>query len=63
MENCYKVKKNKAYKWTSGLEYLVEHPDERRQIAKNAYEYVRKNHNAPDHIHKWIEMYKELLEK
>lgn len=61
LENCYKVKKNKAYKWTQGLEYLIEHPEERKQMAEKAYKYVKENHNATDHIYKWIEIYEELL--
>lgn len=62
MHNCYKVKKNKAYKWTQGLEFLIEHPEERKRLAANAREYVRKNHDVKTHIHKWISMYTELLE-
>jgi len=62
LENCYKVKKNRAFKWTQGLEYLIENPEERERITNNAWQHVDGYHNAKRYIHKWVDMYKSIME-
>jgi len=62
MENCYKVKKNRTFKWTQGLEYLIENREECKRIGKNAGDHVHNYHNAKNYIHKWVDMYKSIAE-
>ena len=49
-ETCLKPKWNSTDSWTEQLSYLIENPQERNRLAKNAYDYVIENHD----IHKYI---------
>jgi len=63
MVNAYKVKKNRAINWTKGLEYLIENPDKRKNMAYNAWKHVHDYHHPKKYIHKWVNMYRRLLEQ
>lgn len=63
MKTGYKVKKNKHINWVKGLKYLIENPKERKNMAKEAYKYVIKNHSANTKIKLWADMYTEVYEK
>jgi len=50
------VKDNKD--WLDAVMDLVDNKDKRRQIGRNAYEYVLKNYNIKDHYQEWGKAYK-----
>jgi len=48
-------------KWKEEVDRLIDDKKLRRQLGKNAKEYVLKNYNIEDNAHKWAEAYKELF--
>jgi glycosyltransferase involved in cell wall biosynthesis len=47
--------------WKEKVEKLIKNKELRRQIGKNAREYVIKNYDIADHAYKWDEAYKSLF--
>lgn len=43
-----------------GIKKLLSEYDYRRFVGKNAFEYVKSNHNIDKHFHKWLNVIKEL---
>lgn len=54
---------NENDKWMEEIDRLVENKELRREIGKNAREYVLKNYNIEDHAHKWNDAYQKICEK
>lgn len=50
-------------KWKEEIERLIADKGLRRQMGKNAREYVLKNYNIADHYQEWDEAYKSIYEK
>ena len=46
--------------WEEKVEMMIKDKDLRRQIGRNAKEYVLKNYNIADHSHKWLDAYSKL---
>ena len=47
--------------WSEALAKAVENAPLRAQIAQNAYEEVKKNHNIESKAHLWVEAYEKLM--
>ena len=58
-ENGVLVKNND--KWMEEINYLIDNPDKRKQIGKNAMKYTLKNYNIEDNAHLWDDAYKSLF--
>ena len=56
-QNGIKVKPNE---WKVMVEMLIERPELRRQIGKNAKEYVLKNYSIKNNAHLWQEAYAKI---
>ena len=46
--------------WEEKVEMMIKDKELRRQIGKDAKEYVLKNYNIANHAHKWLEAYAKL---
>ena len=46
--------------WINGLELLIKDSELRKEIGKNAREFVIKNHDINTQYHQWIEAFKEV---
>ena len=53
------VKDNKD--WEKTIEELIQDKQLRRQLGKNAREYVLKNYDINNHAHKWADTYQKLF--
>jgi len=57
------VKTNLTEDWLKEINLLVDNKELRREMGKNAYNYVIKNYNIHDRGHLWAEAYQTLYEK
>lgn len=60
-ETALMVKSQDDSEWLHWLELAINNPKTRAEIARNAYEDVKKNHNADTKAHLWYEAYDKLL--
>jgi len=49
--------------WFDAIEQLVKDKEQRKMLAENAYEEVKKNHNADAKAHLWRDAYETVLKK
>jgi len=49
--------------WFNAMEYLIENPDLREQIAENAYKEVIANYTLEANAYKWFDLYSSLSDK
>jgi glycosyltransferase involved in cell wall biosynthesis len=47
--------------WILNLELLINNDSLRKELADNAYQYIKENWQYKDHIHKWKEMFEFYL--
>lgn len=52
---------DKQQEWFTLIERLVLNPTQRRQIADDAYEYIRDNWQIRQHVYKWKEAFEKYL--
>jgi len=54
------VENNDEGCWVRGLELLIKDANLRKEIGKNAREYVIKNHDINTQYHQWINAFEEV---
>ena len=47
--------------WVDRIGYLIEHPDEREELSKEAHNYVRENYDMEKSVNRWSTVYEEVL--
>jgi glycosyltransferase involved in cell wall biosynthesis len=50
----------KSMGWAETLSWMIEHPEERQDMASRARQYVRENYDIKRNVHKWAEVYYTL---
>jgi glycosyltransferase involved in cell wall biosynthesis len=61
IENCVTGMKVTGDEWETVINYLIDNPDKRKEIGRNARQYALEHYHISKHAHKWAEAYASLF--
>ena len=49
--------------WVKHLEFLINNPNEAKQIGENAYKYIKENHLMKDNVYRYADYFTKIVDR